>query len=67
VVGSPLESCSPEDWVAGGSHSPPAPTERSVREAVENGAGGYGVAEHFAPSPETLVAGDDDRAALIAP
>ena len=40
--------------------------DRIVKQAVEDGAGNHGVAEHLAPGTETLVAGDDDRAALVA-
>src|SRR5713101_510565 len=29
-------------------------------QAVEDGAGDHGIAEHLAPNPETLIAGDDD-------
>jgi hypothetical protein len=35
-----------------------------VQQAVEDGAGDYSVAEHLAPGTETLIAGDDDCAAL---
>jgi hypothetical protein len=37
-----------------------------VQQAIKDGAGDYGIAKDFAPSPETLIAGDNDRAALIA-
>lgn len=33
---------------------------------VENGAGDHGVAEDLAPGTETLIAGDDERTALLA-
>ena len=41
--------------------------DRMVEQAVKNGAGNDGIAEHLAPGTQALVAGDDDRAALIAP
>jgi len=37
-----------------------------MEQAIEDGAGDHGVAEHLTPGTETLVAGDDDRAALVA-
>ena len=37
-----------------------------MEQAVEDGAGDDGIAEDLAPGPETLIAGDDDRAALVA-
>ena len=37
-----------------------------MEQPVEDGAGDHLVAEHLAPGPETLIAGDDDRAPLIA-
>ena len=37
-----------------------------MQEAVEDRAGDDGIAEDFAPGAETLIAGDDDRAALVA-
>ena len=40
--------------------------DRMVQQAVEDRAGDHGVAEDLAPGAETLVAGDDDRAALVA-
>jgi len=35
-------------------------------QAIQGRAGDQGVAEHLAPRAETLIAGDDDRAALVA-
>ena len=40
--------------------------DRMVEQTVEDGAGDYRVAEHLAPGTETLVAGDNDRTALVA-
>ena len=37
-----------------------------VEQAVENGGGNDGVPEDLAPGPEALIAGEDDRAALVA-
>lgn len=37
-----------------------------VEQTVEDGAGDHRVAEYLAPGTETLVAGDDDRAAFVA-
>src|SRR5271169_1771680 len=37
-----------------------------VEQAVEDGAGDHRIAEHLAPGAETLIAGDDDRTALVA-
>ena len=37
-----------------------------VEQAVEDGGGDDGVAEHLAPLGEALVRGEDDRAALVA-
>src|SRR5215472_16711930 len=39
---------------------------RMVQQAVEDRASDHGVAEYLAPRAETLIAGDDDGAALIA-
>ena len=36
-----------------------------MQQTVEDGAGDHRVAEHLTPGTETLVAGDDDRAALV--
>jgi len=36
-----------------------------VEQAIEDRAGDHGIAEHLAPGAEALVAGDDDRAALV--
>src|SRR5215831_9538630 len=36
-----------------------------MEETVEDGAGDHLVAEHLAPGPEALIAGNDDRAPLI--
>src|SRR4051794_23286959 len=38
-----------------------------VDEAVDEGGGDHRVAEDFAPGFEAAVAGDDDRAAFVAP
>src|SRR5215469_5794793 len=38
-----------------------------VQEPVEDRAGDHGVAEHFAPGTETLIAGNNDRATLVTP
>jgi hypothetical protein len=40
--------------------------DRMMEQAIEDGAGDHGIAEDFSPGAETLVAGDDDRAALVA-
>src|SRR4051812_25765412 len=49
--------------------SPPASKPRlaGVDEAVDEGGGDHRVAEDFAPGFEAAVAGDDDRAAFVAP
>ena len=39
---------------------------RMVQQAVEDRAGDDRIAKHFAPRTQTLIAGDDDRAALVA-
>ena len=40
--------------------------DRVMEQTVEDGAGDYLVAEDLAPRAEALIAGDDDRAALVA-
>ena len=40
--------------------------DRVVQQAVEDGGGDHRVAEDVPPGAEALVAGDDDRAALVA-
>lgn len=40
--------------------------DRMMEQAFEDRAGDHGVAEDLAPGAEALVAGDDDRTALVA-
>jgi hypothetical protein len=37
-----------------------------IEQAIEDCARDHGIAEDFAPCAETLIAGDDDRTALVA-
>ena len=36
-----------------------------MQQAIEDSTGDHRIAEHLAPGAKTLIAGDDDRAALV--